>query len=145
MVPPPLLYAGALVMVLVLRWIWPLPISDRPAVIGIGMALVCLGVALDAWGAYSMIRAKTPIDPYRSATAVVTSGAFAWSHNPLYVGLHLVFLGLSFILNTGWGVLAFIPVVLVIHYGVIRREERYLEARFGEPYRRYCATVRRYG
>ncbi len=60
------------------------------------------------------------------------------------MGLDLVFLGLILILNKLWGALALLAVLVVMHYGVILREERYMEARFGEPYRQYCATTRRY-
>lgn len=106
--------------------------------------LLCLGVALNAWGAYSLIRARTPINPYRPVTTLVASGAFGLSRNPLYVSLNLIFLALSLILNSFWGILVLVPVVVVMHYGVILREERYLETKFGEAYRRYCGMVRRY-
>lgn len=142
--PPPLLYAGAFVLSLALNWAWPVPILSHPAIRWTGATVLLLGIALNLWGARSMMKARTPINPYRPVTTVVGSGAFRLSRNPLYVGLDLIFLGLTLILNNLWGALALLAVLVVMHYGVIRREERYLEARFGEPYRQYFATVRRY-
>ena len=60
------------------------------------------------------------------------------------MGLRVTFIGLSLVLNTLWGVLVLVPVLVVMHDGVILREERHLEAKFGEPYRQYRALVRRY-
>jgi protein-S-isoprenylcysteine O-methyltransferase Ste14 len=142
--PPPLLYVGALAVALALNWVWPVPIASHPALLWLGVAVVCAGLALNFWGAYSMIRAKTPINPYRPVVTVVDSGAFRVSRNPLYVGLHAIFLGMALILNTLWVLLAWLPLLAVIHYGVVLREERHLEAKFGEPYRRYSSKVRRY-
>lgn len=64
--------------------------------------------------------------------------------NPLYVGLDLIYIGLSLLINSLWGLLMLAPLLVVMHYGVILREERYLAARFGESYGRYRASVRRY-
>ena len=61
-----------------------------------------------------------------------------------YVAGSLVFLGLTLVLNSLWGVVALVPLLVVMHYGVILCEERYLVAKFGESYRQYCAAVRRY-
>jgi protein-S-isoprenylcysteine O-methyltransferase Ste14 len=60
------------------------------------------------------------------------------------VALTLLYLGLSLAVNTGWGFFALVPLLLVMHYGVVLREERYLEQKFGETYRQYRAEVRRY-
>lgn len=91
-----------------------------------------------------MRRAGTNISPSRPATALVVGGPFRFSRNPLYVALTSLFLGLTLIFNTAWGLLLSIPVLIVMHYGVILREERYLEAKFGESYRDYRASVRRW-
>lgn len=142
--PPPLLYLIALAAVIALQWLRPLPILEHAAATWIGGALLALGLALNLWGAWTMRRARTPINPYRPVEAVVTTGAFRLSRNPLYVGLDLVLLGLALLLDSLWGIAALLVVVVVMHYGVILPEERYLEERFGEPYRRYRAAVRRY-
>ena len=69
---------------------------------------------------------------------------FRFSRNPLYLSLTLLFTGLSLVMNSLWGLVVLVPVLVVMHVGVIRREERYLEAKFGESYRQYCSEVRRW-
>lgn len=142
--PPPLIYGAGILAALALEWIWPMPFGPYTAAIWVGGALVLLGLAVNLWGAWSMTRARTPISPYRRVEAIVEAGAFRWSRNPLYVGLDLIFVGLFIWLGNPWGIAVFIVVVLVMHYGVILREERYLEARFGQTYTDYRGRVRRY-
>jgi protein-S-isoprenylcysteine O-methyltransferase Ste14 len=141
---PPLLFGIGVLAVLLLSWLWPLPAFFHPATVWVGVALLSLGVACNAWGARSLRKAGTNINPSLSATALVTSGPFRFSRNPLYVAGSLVFLGLTLVLNSLWGVVALVPLLVVMHYGVILCEERYLAAKFGESYRQYCAAVRRY-
>jgi protein-S-isoprenylcysteine O-methyltransferase Ste14 len=141
--PPPLLYVAALVVVVVLDWLWPMPILGRAAAWS-GGAILALGLALNLWGAHSMRRAETPINPYKPTESIVASGAFRISRNPLYLGLNLMFLGLTLILDSLWGIIALILLAVTMHHGVILQEERYLEEKFGEAYRRYREKVRRY-
>lgn len=142
--PPPLLYPAALAFVIALQWLRPLPILDHVMTAWIGWAVLVAGLALNLWGAWSMKRARTPINPCRPVETIVTSGAFRLSRNPLYVGLGLILLGLTLVLDSLWGIGILVVVLVVMHYGVILPEERYLEEKFGEAYRRYRAAVRRY-
>ena len=91
-----------------------------------------------------MKQAGTNINPLQPATSLVTTGPFRFSRNPLYLSLTLLFAGLSLILNSLWGLIALAPVLAILHFGVILREERYLEAKFGESYRQYRTQVRRW-
>jgi protein-S-isoprenylcysteine O-methyltransferase Ste14 len=112
--------------------------------IGSGLALVVFAVAIAMWGRRTMHAVGTNISPLRPATAVVTNGPFRFSRNPLYVSLTLLYLGLTSAFNTWWGIVVLVPLIIVMHYGVVVREERYLEQKFGETYRQYRSTVRRY-
>jgi protein-S-isoprenylcysteine O-methyltransferase Ste14 len=141
---PPLLYGGVFLVVLVLRWIWPLRIFENSAAFWPGIGLCVLAVALAMWGRRKMKAAGTNVNPMRPATAIVTTGPFRFTRNPLYLGMTLLFLGLTLAINTWWGVVALVPVLLVMHRGVILREERYLDQKFGDSYRSYRASVRRY-
>ena len=141
---PPLLYGIAFAVVLLLHWLWPLPVFSHTATFWVGVAAISAAAALAAWGAVSLRKAGTNINPSLPTTALVASGPFRFSRNPLYVALSLMFLGMSLAVNSLWGVLVLLPLLLVMHYGVILREERYLEAKFGETYRQYCSKVRRY-
>lgn len=143
-VPPPIIYALAFVLVLVLEWMRPVAIVDHAATSWIGAFLLALGVAIDGWGAYTLYRGNTSIHPGHPASRLVTSGPFRFSRNPLYIGLNLAFIGLVLIVNSLWGLLLLVPVVVAMHYGVVRREEQHLEAGFGEEFRQYRSRVRRY-
>jgi len=141
---PPLLYAAALGVVLVLRWLWPWPMASYPAVLWPGIGLVVFGAAIAVWGRRTLEGAGTNVNPSLPTTAIVTTGPFRYSRNPLYVALALFFLGLALALNTWWGPVVLVPLLIVMHQGVIAREERYLERKFGEDYLRYKSRVRRY-
>ena len=78
------------------------------------------------------------------STTVVTTGLYRLSRNPIYLGLAALYLGLAFAANSGWAVILLLPILAVMRYGVIAREERYLEAKFGDDYRAYKARVRRW-
>ena len=76
--------------------------------------------------------------------SIVTAGPFRFTRNPLYLGVTLIYCGLALVSNTWWGFVLLVPVLLLIHFGVVAREERYLERKFGDSYRQYRASVRRY-
>jgi len=144
MAPPPLIYLAALLVVVLCREFARLPIAAGRSTRLPGLVLVAAAVSTALWGRRTMMAAGTNIRPNLPAKAIVTSGPFRFSRNPLYCSLTLLYLGLSTLLNTWWGVVVLVPVLLVMHYGVVRREERYLERKFGEEYRRYRRSVRRY-
>jgi protein-S-isoprenylcysteine O-methyltransferase Ste14 len=141
---PPFLYGGAFVLVLLLDWIWPLPIFGHAAALWIGLILLILSLGIAMWGRRTMHAAGTNISPLRPAVALVTSGPFRFTRNPLYFAMTLLYLGLSILFNTCWGMVGLVPLLIVLHFGVILREERYLEEKFGETYRVYRSRVRRY-
>ncbi len=141
---PPLLYVAALAAGLLLNWAAPFPILSGDARYWAGGALAAIGVLIAAWARSLMERAGTNVNPMLPTTAIVTTGPFRFSRNPLYVALNLMYVGLALLTNAGWVLALIVPVLLVMHYGVIRREERYLDAKFGDAYRGYRARVRRY-
>ena len=141
---PPLLYAAALVIVLALRWFWPMPMLGNAIALWAGVSLLVLGVAIAIAGRRALQAAATNVDPMRPTMAIVTSGPYRFSRNPLYVALTLLFLGLTLAFNTLWGFVVLVPLLITMHCGVVLREERYLERKFGDAYRRYRSRVRRY-
>src|SRR6476646_1825514 len=141
---PPFLYGGAFLIVLALRWIWPMPIFVQAMALWPGLALVVLAVAIATWGRRTMRSAGTNVNPMRPTTAIVTSGPFRFSRNPLYFSMTLLYFGLTLAFNTWWGIVVLVPLLIIMHYGVVLREERYLEQKFGETYRQYRSKVRRY-
>ncbi len=141
---PPLLYGAAFVVVLVFRWFWPMPIFDNAAALWPGLALVMFAVGIALWGRRALLAAGTNVNPSLPTTAIVTSGPFRFSRNPLYMALTLLYFGLTLAVNTWWGIVVLVPLLIIMHRGVVLREERYLEAKFGESYRQYCSVIRRY-
>ena len=141
---PPLLYGIAFAAVLALHWFWPMPIFDHSVALWPGLALALLGAVIAIWGRNVLRAAGTNVNPSLPTTAIVTSGPFRFSRNPLYMALTLVYTGLTLAFNTWWGIVVLVPLLMLVHRGVVLREERYLEQKFGETYRQYCSKVRRY-
>ena len=141
---PPLLYGAAFVVVVVLRWFWPMPILGHAVALWTGLALLALGVGIVTWGRKPLQAAGTNVNPALPTTAIVTSGPFRFSRNPLYLALTLLYSGLTLAFNTWWGIVVLIPLLIIMHRGVVLREERYLEQKFGETYPQYRSKVRRY-
>ncbi len=91
-----------------------------------------------------MVAHGTNVNPTLPTTSIVTTGPYRFTRNPLYLGLTMIYLGLTLAINTWWSLLLLVPVLFVMHFDVVLREERYLERKFGDTYRQYRAHVRRY-
>ena len=142
--PPPLIFAGGLAAGLMLNRLRPTHFLPRALSKILGWPLVFGGLLLGLWGFREMRRAGTNVDPYRPTTAIVEAGPYRFTRNPLYVGMALVYSGISARANALPAALV-LPVVLhLVDRGVIKREERYLEGKFGDEYRRYKGRVRRW-
>ena len=142
--PPPLIYAGALAAGLLVNRLRPAPFLPRGISRVLGLTLTVGGVLLGIWGFREMRRAGTNVDPYHPATAIVDEGPYRFTRNPIYVGFTLVYGGISALANALPPILLLPGVIAVMRKGVIEREERYLERKFGDRYLRYKARVRRW-
>ncbi len=142
--PPPLIFAIPLIAGLVANWLRPLPILTGRGGLWIGIALAIAGVGLIAAGAVEFRKANTAVVPFSPTTAIVSSGPFQFTRNPLYLGFVLIYLGASLAANTWWPLFLLPVAVLVLLNGVVKREERYLERKFGREYTDYKARVRRW-
>jgi protein-S-isoprenylcysteine O-methyltransferase Ste14 len=91
-----------------------------------------------------LARARTAFDARKPTTTIVSDGAFQYSRNPTYLALTLLYVGFALVLGSPWVLLMVVPAVALTQWGVVLREERYLEAKFGEAYRRYKTNVRRW-
>jgi protein-S-isoprenylcysteine O-methyltransferase Ste14 len=96
------------------------------------------------WFFFTMQRADTPIDPREPVSNLATDGPFRYTRNPAYLSMTLIYAALSSLANALSCILLLPAVLLVIQRGVIEREERYLERKFGEEYLRYNEQVRRW-
>jgi protein-S-isoprenylcysteine O-methyltransferase Ste14 len=96
------------------------------------------------WGERTLKRGGTNVNPKQPTLAIVSDGPYRFTRNPLYLALVGLYLGISLAVGTAWPLVFLIPVLLVTHYGIIKREERYLAGKFGEPYVAYMKRVRRW-
>lgn len=144
--PPPLIFLGFLV----LGWVvdralhtpaMPIDAGVRKAV---ALLLIVGGLALEMWAAGLFRKAGTNVVPYSPAVALVTDGPYRYSRNPMYVGFAVTYLGLALGLQSPVALALLVPCLVLMTWGVILREERYLEAKFGQPYRDYKDHVRRW-
>ena len=142
--PPPLIYAGPLAVGLLLNLKFPLRFMPRKVAAILGVTLIGASVALVSQAFQRMRRAGTNVNPTEPATVLVTEGPFKFTRNPLYLSLTLFYAGVATLVNALWAMLMLPIVLLVMNRGVIGREERYLERKFGEQYIQYKERVRRW-
>ncbi len=142
--PPPLIYLGALALGLGLHAAFWVPVLPRTVARVLGVVLIACAVAIVVPAFRAMARAHTSFRIERPTTAIVTGGPFGYTRNPIYVALTLLYLGIAMVLNALWVFVLIVPVIVVMQLGVIVREERYLERKFGDEYLRYKAHVRRW-
>lgn len=142
--PPPLIYLGALgagfgLDAAIGRASLP-PAIARP----VGAALIVAGAGLLGGFVQAFGRARTPIDPYTPSEAIVTDGPYRLTRNPGYLGMTFIYGGIAIVANAPWALAPLPLAVAVIDRGVITREERYLQRKFGARYTEYAGRVRRW-
>lgn len=142
--PPPLIYAGTLAAGLLVNRLYPVSFLPRGISRALGWPPVIAGMAIGLLGFREMKRAQTNVDPSKPTTAIVERGPYRYTRNPLYVGMTLIYAGISARANALPAALLLPAVLAVMRSGVIEREERYLERKFGEKYLSYKARVRRW-
>ena len=141
---PPLIFAAHVVAGGVAYWLWPIPLWPSSAARTIGVILAVAAGVQALWAARIMKRAGTNVRPSLPTTAIVVAGPYRYTRNPMYLSLCLLYLGLSLLINGVLPVLFLGSLALTLHFGVIRLEERYLAAKFGETYLAYQRRVRRW-
>jgi protein-S-isoprenylcysteine O-methyltransferase Ste14 len=133
------------------------PLFDYLAPLGFVASLpfllrLVIGGYLLAFGGSMAVRARatfsaagTDFNPTQPAIAMVTTGIYSHVRNPIYQGGTYLLIGLALILASDWMIILLVPALILLHFGVVLREERYLEIKFGDTYRRYRNDVPRYG
>lgn len=143
---PPALFLAALLLGLAADRLlpWPFGLADGGIRWVVGGSLILLGLALGAAGIRNFTRAETPVPTNEPTRTLVTTGIHAWTRNPIYLGLFLLYGGIGVAARSPWALILVLPLAVTMRYGVVAREERYLEGRFGDAYRHYQARVRRW-
>ncbi|SFK13564.1 methyltransferase family protein [Methylocapsa palsarum] len=141
---PPLIFAGALGLGGLLDVLIPIRFTPRAYSAPFGLFFIGCGLGFAGLALWEMFRSKTPVDPRRPTSSLVTTGVFKVSRNPIYLGMVLFCLGVSFLIHSLWFMALAAALAAVLQKGVILPEESYLERKFGNPYREYKANVRRW-
>jgi protein-S-isoprenylcysteine O-methyltransferase Ste14 len=144
---PPLLFLAALLIGFVLdrllRLPFPVPGIDLVRWL-VGGSLILIGLALAVAGIRNFSRAGTPVPTNEPSRALVTTGIHGWTRNPIYLGMFLLYGGIGVAAQSSWILILTLPLAITIRYGVVAREEAYLERRFGDAYGDYKVRVRRW-
>ncbi len=142
--PPSALLAGALFAGFILELLRPISFLPVEYALPGGFALIFLAINLMTFAAKEMIRIKTTLSMPKPATDLATESVFAWSRNPIYLGMILFCAGVAVFVNSLWMLVAAAGLMAALQKGVIEPEEAYLERRFGQRYLDYKARVRRW-
>jgi protein-S-isoprenylcysteine O-methyltransferase Ste14 len=146
-IKPPILFISALALGSLLTLLIPIGpglASPNALALIVGLSFVAIGLALAVFSARGFRFAGTSVVPGQHATALVTTGPYRVTRNPIYIGSVLVYFGLSIVLTSVWTLFLLVPVLMILQTGVVKPEEAYLELKFGEAYRQYRARVPRW-
>jgi protein-S-isoprenylcysteine O-methyltransferase Ste14 len=144
---PPLLFLAALLLGFVSDRVLPLSFAvpgGAPVHWVFAGSLILIGLGLAAAGIRNFSRAATPVPTNEPTRALVITGIHGWTRNPIYLGMFLVYGGIGIAARSPWTLVLTLPLAITIRYGVVAREEAYLERRFGDTYGDYKARVRRW-
>jgi protein-S-isoprenylcysteine O-methyltransferase Ste14 len=144
---PILFFPAAILVGLALDRLLPLPLAI-PEADGVPWivagSLILIGLGLFAAGVLNFSRAATPLPTNQPARVLVTTGIYRWTRNPIYLGFLLVYGGIGVAAQSPWTLIFTLPLAITVRYGVVAREEAYLERRFGDAYLNYKRRVRRW-
>ena len=144
---PPLLFLAALLLGLVSDRLLPRPFALPGTHLVYWMSggsMILVGLALFAAGIRNFSRAGTSVPTNQPTRVLVTTGIHGWTRNPIYLGMFLIYIGIGLAAQSPWVLMITVPLAITIRYGVVAREEVYLERRFGDAYRDYKARVHRW-
>lgn len=144
-VRPPIAWALAILVGLALNSLYPLPFlpESTPHAL-IGAALFAAAFAFAVWAIATIRGAGSRVETTMPTTTIVSSGPYRFTRNPIYLAMFLGLIALAIGFDTAWILVMLLPFYLVIRYGVVAREEVYLERKFGSAYMGYKSSVRRW-
>ena len=141
---PPLLFTAMVVSGYFVHRVDPIVLGPLLPARGVAGAVALVSCALATWAGLAMKAEGTAIHPSHPTTVIVSRGPYSHTRNPMYVALCLLAFSAGLWSGDLWMLMAVPLLACTLHWGVIRREERYLSRKFGAPYRAYCVAVRRW-
>lgn len=142
-VKPPLVWIAALALGWWLHRFMPMPARGE-GLAWVGLLVVAVAILLGVSALLSLRAARTPVEPWKATRSIVERGPYAFTRNPIYLAFALLVLGVGLWINRFAVVVMVIPALLITDRVIVRREERYLTRKFGEPYLAYRQRVRRW-
>ena len=142
-IEPPRIFLIAIIAMVTLHVVLPLAVVPSPFSYA-GGALAAAGIVMIVWSRRAFQGAGTPITPFTESTALIRHGLYRRTRNPMYLGGVLLVLGVALLLGSVMPLLIAVGFFVILQEGFIRHEERLLEQRFGEEYRNYRRSVRRW-
>jgi protein-S-isoprenylcysteine O-methyltransferase Ste14 len=144
--PPPLLALACIAAGFIAARFKPLPFFPGPASIRVAIAVVLflVPVAIVFVARRELVKHKEHPNPYKPTSAIVTSGIYRLSRNPIYIAFLIFVLATAIAANNAWLLLSIVVLLVLLQFGVVRAEERYLSGKFGVEYDAYRRTVRRW-
>lgn len=143
-IPPPLLLLLCLLGGYGVHYFFPQNYMPNFLRYPLGILFTVLGFLIPSLCLIKFKKAETNVEPWKPANKLLIEGFYKFSRNPIYVGLLMVGVGISVLVNSLWMLLILIPFVFLLHILVIQKEEVYLESRFGNDYLEYKKQVRRW-
>ncbi|MEM7192442.1 MAG: isoprenylcysteine carboxylmethyltransferase family protein [Pseudomonadota bacterium] len=146
-IKPPILFLAALVIGCLLTYLFPIGpglAAPNGAGLAVGLAFIAVGMVLGIFPTWRLRKAGTSVMPGETSTVLVQEGAYKVTRNPIYIGLLLIYFGLCLVLTSIWMLLLIVPAMMILHHGVVLREEDYLTWKFGDAYRHYRDRVPRW-
>lgn len=141
---PPILYAGTIIAAILADQLLPLRSGLDWPPRAAGGVLAAAGIILDLAAILTLKRHRTAVRPDRAAVSLVTSGPYALSRNPIYLGNTLALLGAALLLDLPWLAILVVPATVLVQRLAIEREEAHLAARFGQDWQAHAKRVRRW-
>jgi protein-S-isoprenylcysteine O-methyltransferase Ste14 len=142
---PPIAWGAAVLAGFALDWLVPLPFLPAGLPAGwLGVTVFVFALALVAWAIMAMTEAGSNVPTNLPTTTIVQSGPYRFTRNPIYLGMFLGLIGLAVAFDNSWLLMMLVLFAFLIRFGVVAREEAYLERKFGHVYLDYRSRVRRW-
>ena len=141
---PPVAIGVPLLLGGVATAVWGDPVEPGDWRVPLGWLLAAAFGVWNGWSLWLFARHETGLLPGDATTSMIESGPYRLSRNPLYVGLLALYLAIALLASSFWALVLFPTAAVLVLWGAILPEERFLESRFGEPYDDYRARVRRW-
>jgi protein-S-isoprenylcysteine O-methyltransferase Ste14 len=142
--PPPVIFGVPLAVALYEQTSHPIHFATRAVAMSLGIGIFVVALFLFVSAVMQFKKAGTDVVPYRPTTAIIQVWPYSFTRNPIYLSMAMMYVGISLIFNSWWPIFLLPLVLLVMHRGVILREEAYLGRKFGDTYLSYKQRVRRW-